>query len=193
MSTETKNNLQRNLSVLFSTTIIPVVIVLWVGYQITDFEPIPWLTLIIGSVFGITVAIIVNSKSEKVLSALKKSDEDKNKFAKFILISNFKQLQKLSEKYFETINETSSSTKEKKNVLKTIIPSITSFMNICEISLPNVGNLLTQENIEEINSRFILLHKLIILLESGSDKIFENNINNLDKYTKNTLKYLEEI
>ena len=193
MATETKNNLQRNLSVLFSTTIIPIVIILWLGYEIINFDPIPWLTLIVGSVFGISVAIIVNSKSEKVLNALKKSDEDKNKFAKFILINNFQQLQKLSEKYFETINETPSTTKEKKNVLKIIIPSITSFMNICEISLPNVGNLLTHENIKEINNRFILIHKLIILLESGSDEIFENNINYLDKYTKNALKYLEEI
>ena len=187
------NNLQRDLSVLFSATIIPIALTLLIGYEIDKFDPIPWLTLIIGSVFGVAVVIIVNSKSENVLNALRKSDTDKNNFAKFVLITNFKQLRKLSENYFETINKSTPSTNEKKTLLKTILPSITSFMNICEISLPNVGNLLTQENITEINSRFILLHKLIILLESGSDKIFEDNICNLDEYTKNTLKYLEEI
>jgi len=194
MSTEaTNNHLERNLTVLFSTSIIPVIIVLWVGYEYAKFDPIPWLTLIIGSIFGLSIAIIVNTKSEQILKQLKKSEEDKTTFAKFILISNFQQLRRIVEIYFETINDSTPSTTEKKTLLKTILPSIISFLNLSETTLPNVGYQLTQANITEINSRFIMLHKLIILLESGSDTKFEENLPNLNTYTENTLNYLNEL
>ena len=187
------SNLVPKIIFLCGTAAIPIIFVLSLGYDVEEFNPIPWLTLIIGAVIGIAVAIIVSTKSENILTCLTKSEKDKKEYAKFILTSNFKQLRKLVENYFKTINESNPTTREKRTLLKTILPSVSSFLNICEIALPNVGNQLTRENITNINNHFIKLHILLIILGAGSDTKFETNLSNLDSYTEEALNDLEEM
>jgi len=187
------SNLGPKIVFLCGITAIPIIFVSSIAYDVEEFEPIPWLTLIIGSAIGIAVAIIVSIKSENILKRLKKSETDKKEYAKFILTSNFEQLRKLIENYFQTINESDPTTSRKRTLLKTILPSVSSFLNICETALPNVGNHLTRENITKINNHFIKLHQLLIILEAGSDAKFETNLPNLDSYTKEALNDLIEM
>jgi len=193
MTINNDSNLVPKIVFLWGTASISIIFVLSFGYDVEEFNPIPWLTLIIGAVIGIAVAIIVSTKSENILTHLKKSEKDKKEYAKFILTSNFKQLRKLIENYFQTINESDPTTSGKRTLLKTILPSVSSFLNICETALPNVGNQLTRENITKINNHFIKLHQLLIILEAGSDAKFETNLPNLDSYTEEALNDLIEM
>ena len=187
------SDLEKKLTVLFSSTIVPIALLLWIGAEVDEFDPIPWLTLIVGSVFGLSVAITVSDTTSLLLQRLSASEEDKTNFAKFILISNFEQLQKIVTKYFETINETSVDTRQKRKLLTIILPSITTFLNICVTILPNVGNKLSNDDITKMNSKFIQLHKLIVILDSGSDEKFDENILNLGIFTKEGLSDLQKM
>lgn len=188
-----KNNLKKNLSVLFSASLIPSIIVLWIGYEVQTFDEIAWLTLIVGSVFGLTITLIISAKSDEILIHLKKSEENKTTFAKTVLKSNYAELRKLVSNYFESIQKPTTSTSDKRMAFRIILPSVNSFLNNCETATPNTGSKLSPENIKNLGTRFVMLRKLIILLESGTDVIFEQNILSLDKDTKETQAYLNKL
>lgn len=194
MSTSTKKySLRRNLSVLFSASLIPSIIVLWIGYEVDTFDEIAWLTLIVGSVFGLAVTLIVSTKSDEILAYLNLSEENKTTFAKTVLKSNYQELRKLIITYFDSIKNPTTKTSDKRMAFKIILPSVKSFLNNCETATPNTGSKLSHENIVNLGTRFVMLHKLIILLESGDDITFEQHISSLDIDTKDTQDYLNKL
>lgn len=172
---------------------VVILIVIWTGYSFNNKDTITWVALIIGSSFALAITIIINEKSERMLSLLEKSENEKKEFAKFIVKSNFAQMRKLVENYFDTIRASVTTTGQQRTALLSILLSLKTFLNICEISLPNIGNSISKDVLEEINTRFIILHKLLVILESGSDLQFEENISNLNNYTKNSKDFLDKM
>jgi len=174
-------------------TLVPIIGLFWIDYEIPDFEPITWITLIIGSAFGLAITIIVSSKSQMVLNLLEKSEREKKNFAKLTLKNNYNQLRKIVESYFETVSSSTATIKDRRLALKAIMPALNTFMNICETCLPNIGDLITTTELKQVNRRFVILHKLLMILEYGSDEQFNSSIQNLDNYTKETNEVLEKI
>lgn len=169
------NNLGRNLSVLGMLSFVVCMGVVLVC-NLLNKDPIGWITLVIGSGFGLAITIIASAGSEKMLSLLTESEKEKKSHAAFIVKDNFLQIKKLTDDYESTVNKPTILISEKRKALLSILPSIKIFLNICEISLPNVGNRITKDILKEISTRFIIVHKLLVILESGSDKQFDINI-----------------
>lgn len=186
-------DLKRDISVLAMLSFVVILIVVWIGYFFNSKDTITWVTLIIGSSFALAITIIISEKSERMLSLLEKSENEKKEYAKFIVRSNFTQMRKLVDNYFDTIRSSVTTIKQQRVALLSILPSLKTFLNICEISLPNIGNFISKEVLEEINTRFVIIHKLLVILESGSDLQFEENISNLNNYTKSSKDFLDKM
>ncbi|MDE2588661.1 MAG: hypothetical protein KGL95_03205, partial [Patescibacteria group bacterium] len=164
-------------------------VAVWVCY-ILNRDSVGWVTLIIGSGFGLAITLIVSANSDKMLFLLNKSENEKKSFANFIVKNNFTQVKKVTINYFDTIKDPNITIPQQRTALLSILPSIKTFINICEISLPNIGDLMSEETLKEINARFVIIHKLLVILESGSDKQFVENIQNLSLRINETDAYL---
>lgn len=172
---------------------VVVLIVIWIGFIFNSRDIITWVSLIIGSSFALAITIIISEKSERMLSVLEKSENEKKEFARFIVRSNFTQMRKLVDNYFSTIGLSETTIIQQRTALLSILPSLKTFLNVCEISLPNIADLISKEVVEEINTRFVIIHKLLVILESGSDSQFSENISNLNNYTQSSKDFLDKM
>lgn len=188
-----ENDLERKLTILFSSTFVVGISIFWIGFEIDDFDPMIWIPLLIGSSFGFAVTIIASEKSQSILKILHKSENEKKDFSKFVLQSNFEKLNGLLKTYLKTMNENKSSDTDKRIAFKVISPSLNTFLNICESTLPNIGDKINRNELKKINEQFSIIHRIFLILESGSMEQFIENVSNLENSVKSLNKQLCEL
>jgi len=120
-----------------------------------NFEPIPWMTLIIGGAFGLAITIIVSSRSHKVLDFLAKAEKEKRKVAIRTIKNNLKEIKELSDLYFDTINNQGVTTVQKRKAIRTFLPKFNTFISICQGTTPTLSDYITTENLQKLETNFV--------------------------------------
>ena len=147
------------------------------------FDPIPWLTLIIGGSFGLTITVIANNRSQQVLTFIKNAEQERQLTANRSINNHAKEIAKLTKYYFEIINGRLLDTKEKKDLLNTFLPRLKTLTAFSQNLTPTLGNFILKKDLEKVEEYLKLLNDLLLILEYGSDTKFENNICKLSEYS----------
>ena len=147
------------------------------------FDPIPWLTLIIGGSFGLTITVIANNRSQHVLTFIKNAEQERQLTANRSINNHAKEIAKLTKYYFEIINGRLLDTKEKKDLLNTFLPRLKTLTAFSQNLTPTLGNFILKKDLEKVEEYLKLLNDLLLILEYGSDTKFENNICKLSEYS----------
>ena len=146
-------------------------------------DPIPWLTLIIGGSFGLTITVIANNRSQHVLTFIKNAEQERQLTANRSINNHAKEIAKLTKYYFEIINGRLLDTKEKKDLLNTFLPRLKTLTAFSQNLTPTLGNFILKKDLEKVEEYLKLLNDLLLILEYGSDTKFENNICKLSEYS----------
>ena len=187
------NKIQNNLAILLSSSFVICLIVIFTPSFIQNFDPIPWLTLIISGTFGILITIIINTRSQKLLDFLATSEEEKRSTALRTIKNSINSINELSKIYFEAVNKEKIDFNEKRRSFKMMLPSLREFLQLCQNASPLLGKLVDTSKLEILERHFGLLHDLFLILEYGSEKQFDSNIENFKKYSENITSFSNEI
>lgn len=159
----------------------------------SDFEPVAWLTLIIGGSFGLGITIIVNARSNVVLLYLSNAEDEKRNLAFRTIKKNLEEIRELSKLYLDTIDNYTVTSKQKRDALRTFLPRFNTFLSICQGTTPMLGDIISKENITKLEKNFSLLNDLFTILEFGTNQQFETNVQNLKIYSNNAVEFLNKI
>jgi hypothetical protein len=187
------NRIQNNLTVLISSSFVICLIFIFTPLAIQDFDPIPWLTLIISGTFGLLITIIVNTRSQKLLDFLADSEEEKRSTALRTIKNNINSINELSKLYFEAVEKIGITSDEKRRSFKAILPTLKESLKLCQNASPLLGKLVVTSKLETLEKHFDLLNDLFLILEHGSDNQFDNNVGNFKEYSKNIAVFLDKI
>ena len=157
------------------------------------FDPFPWLTLIISGTFGLTITLIVNTRSQKILDYLNSSERERQVTAIRTIKNNAKEIEQSVDYYAETIKNKTITTEQKRELLKTFFPKFKTLIALSHNLTPSLGNLIQDVKLNKIENYLKLLNDLLLILEFGNNETFENNIPNLKDYSMNLNKVLCEL
>lgn len=193
MSNYQDSHLTNKMAILGMSTLVVGIGIMSLKLLNNDYDPIPWMTLVIGVAFGLAITIIVSSRSQKVLDFLANAEEEKRKVAIRTIKNNLKEIKELSDLYFDTINNQGVTTVQKRKALQTFLPKFNTFISICQGTTPTLSDYITTENLQKLETNFTLLNDLFTILEFGTDQQFDANIINLQRYSENAVNFLNEI
>jgi len=187
------NNLQQKLTVLLSSSFVICLGFVFLSWILTDFDSIPWLTLIISGTFGLFITIIISSRSQKLLDFLAKSESEKRSIALRAIKNNVKSIADLAKLYFESINKQDIDTTEKRKAYNAISSTLKESLTLIQNSIPLLGKLITKKKLEELERYVNVLNDLFLILEHGNDEQFVNNITNFKTYSNDAVKFLKKV
>lgn len=187
------NNLQQKLTVLLSLSFVICLGFVFLSWILTDFDSIPWLTLIISGTFGLFITIIITSRSQKLLDFLAKSESEKRSIALRAIKNNAKSIADLAKLYFESINKHDIDTTEKRRAYNTISSTLKESLTLIQNSIPLLGKLITKKKLEELERHVDILNDLFLILEHGNEEQFINNIANFKTYSNNVVEFLKKV
>lgn len=179
-----KNHLETKLMILGMSSFVLMIGVLSLKLFVDKFDPIPWLTLVIGGAFGLTVAIIMNNHSQQVLLFINNAEKKRQLIANRTIVNNVEEIKQLSEFYFEIIRGKSLSVCDEKKLLNTFLPRFKTLITLTQNVLSLSGNSIPKNSFEEIEKCLRLLNDLILILEYGNNIKFKNNILKLSEYSQ---------
>lgn len=185
--------MQNNLTVLLSSSFVVCLIFVFITWEIQDFDPIPWLTLIISGTFGLLITIIISSRSQKLLDFLATSEEEKRSTALRTIKNNINSINELSKLYFETVEKIGITSDEKRKSFNTILSTLKESLKLCQSSSPSLGKLIITSKLKTLEKHFDLLNDLFLILEHGSEDQFNNNIKNFKEYSEKVVNFLNKI
>lgn len=187
-------SLDVQLSVVAASAFTISIGVLSLPLAIDGFDPIPWLTLIIGGTFGVIVTIIVNQRSNIILGFLEKSEKERRRIALGTIKNNADVIHDSSTLYFDILSRNDGITvSEKKELLKTFLPRFKVLLSLIQGSMPALADSIDSEKNENLENNLNLMNDLFTVLEFGDDEQFENNISKLHEYSNNMITTLNEI
>ena len=158
-----------------------------------NFQSLSWITLVISVAFGLTITLIVNHRSSKVVEFLVNAEIEKRNIALRTIKDNLSEIDELSQMYLDVITNDKSRIQQNRKALNPFLPKFNVFLSICRGTIPTLSNLIQREEREKIEGHISLLTKLFMLLESGTDQQFMDNIENLKDYSTKAVKFLAEI
>ena len=179
-----KNHLETKLMILGMSSFVLMIGVLSLKLFVDKFDPIPWLTLVIGGAFGLAVAIIMNNHSQQVLLFINNAEKKRQLIANRTIVNNVEEIKQLSEFYFEIIRGKSLSVCDEKKLLNTFLPRFKTLITLTQNVLSLSGNSIPKNSFEEIEKCLRLLNDLILILEYGNNIKFKNNILKLSEYSQ---------
>ncbi len=188
-----KDHLDSKIMMLGMSSLVLIICILSIKFFYEHFDPIPWLTLIIGGAFGLSIAIIANTRSQQVLTFISNAESERQITTKRTLTNNTNEIKQLVKFYFETINEKQLRTKEKRKLLNTFLSRLKILLVFSYNSTYALGHLILKEDVKKIEEYLKLLNDLLLILEYGDDIKFKNNIIKLSDYSKKLSKILNKI
>ena len=187
------NRLSIQMVVIGSFAIVFCIGVLIIPSFHKGFEPIPWLTLVVGAAFGLAITIILSKKAQKILDFINNSEKERQTIAKRIILNNVLEIQRSSKYFFDTTVDKDLSTQEKRALFATFLPKFKTLITSSQIFIPSLGNSISSRDVEKIEMHLQLLNDLFLVLEYGNEHQFENNISQIDNYSQTLIKKLKEI
>lgn len=172
--------------------LLSCIMVLLIPIPDKAFDPVPWLTLIVGGAFGVAITIIANTRSQVVLDFLKNSERERQIATKRRILSDAHEIQQSTRLFFDTISGRQLTVAQKKDLLMSFLPRFKVLTSLSQNAIPSLGNLLPSDDMEKIEACLKVLSDLLIILELGNDDHFKNNIAKLDEYSKNLVEKLNE-
>lgn len=85
-------HIETKIMVVGTSTLVLIIGILSIKIFDTEFDPIPWLTLIIAGAFGLTITIIISNRSQQVLSFISNAEKERQASAKRIITNNVNEI-----------------------------------------------------------------------------------------------------
>lgn len=189
----TENHLETKITVIGISAFVLTIGILSIKIFEEEFDPIPWLTLIIGGAFGLAITIIANNRSQQVLTFISNAEKERQSTTKRTIINNAKEIEQSVKYYFETISGKTLSTQEKKDLLNTFLPRFKILVSFSQNQTPALGNSILKDELEKIENYLKLFNDLLLVLEYGNEQKFESNISRLSEYSRKLMKILNKI
>lgn len=189
----TENHLENKIMVIGMSAFVLAIGILSIKIFEEEFDPIPWLTLIIGGTFGLVITIIANNRSQQVLTFISNAEQERQSTAKRTIINNAKEIEQSVKYYFETINGKTLSTQEKKDLLNTFLQRFKVLISFSQNQTPTLGNSILKDELEKIENHLKLFNDLLLVLEYSNEEKFESNISKLSEYSKKLMDVLNKI
>ena len=188
-----ETHLETKIMVIGMSAFVLIIGILSIKIFTIEFDPIPWLTLIIGGVFGLVITIIISNRSQQVLTFISNAEQERQMSAKRTITNNVNEVKQSVKYYFETINGKTLSTQEKKDLLSTFLPRFKVLVTFSQNQIPVLGNSTIKDKLEKIENYLKLFNDLLLILEYSNEEKFEKNISNLSEYSEKLTKMLNEI
>ena len=188
-----EKHLETKIMVIGMSAFVLIIGILSIKIFETEFDPIPWLTLIIGGAFGLAITIIISNRSQQVLTFISNAEQERQISAKRTITNNINEIQQSVKFYFETINGKNLSTQERKNLLNTFLPRVKVLVTFSQNQTPALGNYILKNKLEKIEEHLKLFNELLLILEYGNEEKFEKNILKLSEYSKKLAETLNKI
>ena len=187
------SRLSTQMVVIGSSAILLCTGILTIPFFHNGFEPIPWLTLIVGGVFGLAITIISSRKAQKVLDFINNSEKERQTITKRIILNNILEIQQSAQYFFDTIKDKDLTSQDKRGLFGTFLPKFKTLISSSQISTPSLGNSISSTDIEKIEKYLKLFNDLFLILEYGNDDQFENNISQIKDYSQKLIDKLNKI
>lgn len=188
-----KISLGGQISLIGILTSILCIVVLFVSIPDKKFDPVPWLTLIVGGAFGVIITRIINTRSQAVLDFLRSSEKERQIATKRKIFNDVCEIQQSTQLFFDTISGRQLTVAQKKDLLIVILPRFRVLTLLSQNATPSLGNLLPSDDVKKIEDGLKVLSDLLTVLELGNEDHFENNIARLGEYSKNLVDRLNKI
>ena len=187
------NRLGIQMVVIGSFAVLLCIGILLIPFFHSNFEPIPWLTLIVGGVFGLAITIISSRKAQKVLDFINNSEKERQTTTKRIILNNILEIGQSAEYFFDTIKDKDLTPQDERALFGTFLPKFKTLISSSQISTPSLGNSISGSDVEKIERYLKLLNDLFLILEYGNDQQFKNNISQIKDYSQQLINILNEI
>lgn len=182
------------LIIMMAAVFFFIVFLSIIPHFINNFDPIPWLTMVVGAAFGLIIAIIVNHNSNEALGFLKKSEIRRRQIGLTIIEFAIKDLIDSREIYFKILKRSNElKTREKRVNFQRFLPTFKGVLARIHDAIPLLSESIDHKLHKQVERSLLKLSILFIILESGSDDKFEKNIEKFPIYSSELKTRLDKI